>query len=294
MANFEWYRSFVVIYREGSVTAAARKRHLTQPALTQQLAGLEAEIGEPLFLRTPRRMVPTAAGELLYKQVAQAVDRLERTEGWLKGASRGSVVRLGAPAEYFHEQLLVRLPKDGAGQLLVTFGLTGDLLKGLLDQRLDVVIATQKIAMADIQYVRLGEETFRLVGAPGSRPPFARNDPESAKSGLAAMRWISYQLDLPLIRRFWAEAFGEKPAFSPSLVLPDLRSIKEAVVSGLGISVLPDYLVDRDLGEGRLEELWRPAKPVTNELWLAFRSVDGTDGVIQTWISRLTEKPSAG
>ena len=47
MANFEWYRSFVSIYREGLIPAAARARHMTQPALTQHLAGLEAELGKP-------------------------------------------------------------------------------------------------------------------------------------------------------------------------------------------------------------------------------------------------------
>ncbi len=51
MSDFEWFRSFVAIYRLGSVSMAAKYRMMTQPALSQHLANLEAEVGEPLFRR---------------------------------------------------------------------------------------------------------------------------------------------------------------------------------------------------------------------------------------------------
>lgn len=55
MVDFEWYRSFVSIYKHGSVSEAARTRMMTQPAMSQHLASLEAEVGEPLFTRAPRK-----------------------------------------------------------------------------------------------------------------------------------------------------------------------------------------------------------------------------------------------
>lgn len=77
MANFEWYRSFVAIYRLGSVSAAANERFLTQPAVSQQLQALENQVGSALFTRTPKKMVPTEVGKQLYIQVVQSVDSLE-------------------------------------------------------------------------------------------------------------------------------------------------------------------------------------------------------------------------
>jgi DNA-binding transcriptional LysR family regulator len=59
MVNLEWYRSFVQVYRVGTVSKAAESLHLTQPAVSQHVAGLEATLGTPLFQRMPRRMVPT-------------------------------------------------------------------------------------------------------------------------------------------------------------------------------------------------------------------------------------------
>lgn len=77
MIDFEWYRSFLAIYRIGTVTGAAEERGLTQPAVTQHLAALEAAVGAPLFARAGRRMLPTERGKALYTQTAQAVETLE-------------------------------------------------------------------------------------------------------------------------------------------------------------------------------------------------------------------------
>lgn len=83
MADFEWFRSFVAVYRSGSVSGAAAVRHLSQPAISQHIAALEAEVGAPLFERHPRGMVPTKRGNELYSQVAPAVDDRAHLERWL-------------------------------------------------------------------------------------------------------------------------------------------------------------------------------------------------------------------
>lgn len=84
MADFNWYRNFLAVYRAGSVSGAARQRNLTQPAVSQQLAALEASVGEALFVRTPRGMRPTERGNALYTQTVESLDRLERISRGLK------------------------------------------------------------------------------------------------------------------------------------------------------------------------------------------------------------------
>lgn len=63
MVNFEWYRSFIAIYKNNSVSQAAKIRIMTQPAMSQHLASLEAEVGEQLFTRASRKLVPTERGK---------------------------------------------------------------------------------------------------------------------------------------------------------------------------------------------------------------------------------------
>ena len=63
MAVSEWLRTFVAIYRSGSVSGGAEQRNLSQPAASQQLASLERRIGLPLFIRTPHGVEPTRRPE---------------------------------------------------------------------------------------------------------------------------------------------------------------------------------------------------------------------------------------
>jgi DNA-binding transcriptional LysR family regulator len=62
MVNLEWYRSFVEVYRVGTASGAAEVLHLTQPAVSQHLAALEAALGQPLFLRQIRSAVAAGFG----------------------------------------------------------------------------------------------------------------------------------------------------------------------------------------------------------------------------------------
>ena len=105
MATAEWLRTFVAIYRTGSVTEGAALRNLSQPAASQQLRSLERSVGTPLFVRTPHGVEPTRPGRELYVSVADALDRLEPVLD--RPRRRRSVrpvppaLRLGSSPEYF-------------------------------------------------------------------------------------------------------------------------------------------------------------------------------------------------
>ena len=59
---------FIAIVEEGSISAAAKQLHISQPPLSAQLRRLEEELGVPLIERGPRRVTPTEAGRALYRQ----------------------------------------------------------------------------------------------------------------------------------------------------------------------------------------------------------------------------------
>jgi len=265
----------VAIYRRGSVSAAAASRYMTQPALSQHLTALEAEVGEPLFRRTPRRMVPTERAKLLYAQIAQAVDRLERVDDAFKLPGRAPVLRLGGPSAFMHERVVPALP-ESPYRLILTFGETRPLLRLLQDGELDLLVATQHVASTGLVFSRLAVETFLPVGVrPLDMPPGAGK--EAIRAALEKERWIGYGSDLPMIRRYWMQAFGVRCAILPDYVAPDLRVIKVMVLRGLGVSVLPDYLIREELETGQLHVLHEPETPAVNELWLVRRSADSAD-----------------
>ena len=73
-------RSFLAVTREGNVTRAARRLHVSQPALSRQLSDLEKEFGCQLLVREARGVTLTEEGMLLRKRAEEIVGLAERTE----------------------------------------------------------------------------------------------------------------------------------------------------------------------------------------------------------------------
>ncbi|MBW4515253.1 MAG: LysR family transcriptional regulator [Timaviella obliquedivisa GSE-PSE-MK23-08B] len=275
MVNLEWYRSFVDVYRVGTVSGAAKALHLTQPAVSQHIAALESTLGMVLFQRMPRRMLPTEAGKRLYTRVVAAIEALESIPTKATFADAPLMIRLGTPTEFFSEYVLERLPKLENTLLVTQFGLVQDLIEQLLAKQIDCAIATQKIAKPELEYQLIFEEHFWLIGPPTAVVPQSLDptqmDLTALEQWLRSKAWIAYSEDLPIIRRFWRVVFGRRLDVNPQFIIPDLRSIREAIAQGLGYSILPDYLCTEWISDRQLTLVLQPTKAVTNSIWLAYR-----------------------
>src|SRR3546814_2839895 len=71
MLNLTHLRTLVAVVQEGHLTRAAERLHISQPAASHHLRSLEQQFGLPLFTRTPRGVVPTAAGLQISERAAQ-------------------------------------------------------------------------------------------------------------------------------------------------------------------------------------------------------------------------------
>lgn len=92
--DWDLYRSFGAVLREGSLSAAARALGLTQPTLTRHIDTLETALGLPLFTRSQRGLIPTEAARELAPyadNLAATVAALRRAAGGQGGAVRGAV-----------------------------------------------------------------------------------------------------------------------------------------------------------------------------------------------------------
>ena len=76
LPNVRHLSVFAAVARLGSVSAAARAAHLSQPAVTQAIASLEREFARPLFARTAQGMEPTEAGRLCAARIARVLQRM--------------------------------------------------------------------------------------------------------------------------------------------------------------------------------------------------------------------------
>ena len=96
--NFRRLQYFVKIVDVGSLTQAADILHVAQPALSQQLATLEAEVRQQLLVRTKRGVTPTAAGTALYRHAQLILRQVEQARADMKAGGTGAVGRgVGRP-----------------------------------------------------------------------------------------------------------------------------------------------------------------------------------------------------
>lgn len=81
--NLEWYRVFYWTAKLGGLTNAAKKLHITQPAVSHTLKQLELSLGGNLFIRSSRGVTLTPEGEVLYQFVEQAFQLIDQGENKL-------------------------------------------------------------------------------------------------------------------------------------------------------------------------------------------------------------------
>ncbi|MDQ0115585.1 LysR family transcriptional regulator [Paenibacillus harenae] len=269
MVDFEWYRSFIAIYRHHSVSEAAKTRMMTQPAMSQHLAALEAEVGEPLFARVSRRLVVTERGKELYSRLAPLMESLEEATADLKSASlpNSKVIRIGLPLEFFHELILPKLMHT-ALSIVTYFGTADQLIELLKEDQVDLIVTSKKYVVPGIEYEPFFVEAFAII-APEQHVVPELDSLKEKEEWLSSQKWISYGLELPIIRRLWREHFKRRPLIKPVNVIPNLHAIMRAVEMGTGISIIPTYMLKHSKASIQIvfDNLI-----VHNQLYIAYKS----------------------
>lgn len=270
MVDFEWYRSFIYIYKYNSVSQAAKTRIMTQPAMSQHLASLEAEVGEPLFFRTARKMVPTERGKELYSQLAPLIELLEETTLSFHSTSLPTLskIRIGSAIEYYYENILPQLSKYNT-YTVSYFGTADHLLELLKEDKVDIIITSQKYQTPGIEYLYLCDEEFVIV-APRELEIPENIELKTKEKWLLSQKWISYGLDLPIIRRLWREHFKERPIIKPNHIIPNLHLILHAIENSMGLSLIPTYILKKQMNEEKAKVIFKELK-INNQLYIAYK-----------------------
>lgn len=258
--NYHHLRLFHAIARDGSLTAAAGRLHLSQSALSTQLRALEAQLGHPLFDRQGRRLHLTEAGRIAL-DYAERVFRLgDELASTLQGrpAASGAVLRVGAlPTLSRNFQLEFLRPLVGRAdvELVVRSGTLRELLAQLEAHALDAVLtnaAVRRDARSDLHSHLLSEQPVSLVGRPrGAAAPFRFPD------GLRHEAVLLPSLDS-----------GIRVAFDRMLALAEIRPTILAEVDDMamlrllaresaGLTLVPPIVVRDELEAGILTEYCR-------------------------------------
>ncbi|MDR6867899.1 DNA-binding transcriptional LysR family regulator [Microbacterium resistens] len=290
MRDLDLLRTFLAVHRAGSLTAAAAELDLSQPAVSDRMARLEAELGEPLLVRSPRGVSLTPAGERLAARVAEPIDRLR--DAWAPTAEVTGTVRIGGASDVVASRIVPALAPLAAGGIRLDFslGLAPALLDDLAAGALDLVVSSIRPTVPALRSQGLIDEEFVLVGAPSlARTVDEARIRANPAEALAPLPLVVYDEELSIIRRYWRSQFGHRPANPVALVVPDLRAILAAVVAGAGIAAIPRYLAEPAILSGSVELLHRPEEPPINTLHLVIRAGTAITPATSAVIARLRD-----
>lgn len=145
-ASFDYYKTFYFVAKYKNFTRAANILLSSQPSVTRSMQNLESELGCRLFIRSHHGIVLTPEGELLYRYVAPACERILRGEEELGLALglHGGTVRVGATETALHclllDQLMLFQQEYPDVKIRISNGTTFNVLTDLKEGRIDMAV----------------------------------------------------------------------------------------------------------------------------------------------------------
>ena len=257
-------RTFTEVYRQRSISGAARKLDLTQPAVSQQIASLEATIGRPLFERHARGVLPTATADELATDIGDKLDNAEAALATARSRSTeiAGSVQIIAHSDFAAETIgpVLRTLLEAGVRVRLQIGDREKIRIMVAEGHCDLGFSALPINDARLRSETLHSETTVALASPEIAERIMTR--ESLSAALADEPVLAYNLAMPLISTWLEENQTEIGDVTPAVVSQDLRSLRSIMTSGFGWSVLPEYLCREQLTSGSLVEILPPiARP---------------------------------
>ncbi len=256
--------NFIAIVDCGSLTRAAERMHVAQPALSQQLAGLEATYGKQLVLRSRQGITVTPAGRALYRNAQTMLRQLKQMESDVKSAGDyiSGHVSVGLPVSCASIMTipLLRLVRERFPQILlqISENLSGLLGELILNNRLDMALLYGTHGSEGLTRKPLLLERLCLVCQPALAPAGADRETVS----------VSAMADVPLVLpshsnglRALVDAAFSRHGLKPRIVaeIDSLPSLRASAERGLAATILPrSAAIGTDIGALCIRDVVEP------------------------------------
>lgn len=258
--------AFNAVVRLRSVTKAAKELDLTQSTVSRLVKALEDQLGKELFTRKNMRLIPNSTAIRYQKDILQALEIIQRASTAVVVNPQGGTLSLAVLPTFATRWLGPRL-----GQFLKEHpGVAVNLSTRI--RRLDFEVEAFDAAIyfgagdwAGVRHLKLFDERVTACVSPEF---FAENE-------LGTLSEIG---DLPMLHlesrtTVWADWFksqGGVEQKATGMLMDQFSMVIQAAISGLGIALLPDYLAQIEISEGRLVPILKQAVPAHGAYWLVW------------------------
>src|SRR5688572_3729125 len=254
MEDLQRMAIFAAVVEGKSFSEAARRLGLSKSVVSKAVTQLERSLGARLLNRTTRAMSLTEAGSVFYAHCARIVEELEQARlavGQFQSRPHG-LLRISASVAFGTLHIAPALPQFLARYPEVRIDMViGDRLVDLAEERFDVAVRISKEPAPNLVARRLAAVNRKIVATPDY---FSRHGVPTTPAELASHNCLTYTHFNP--RDTWKLRGPEGDIAVPiqgNLRLNDDEALSEAVKGGLGVALLPTFIIGEDVQAGRLQ-----------------------------------------
>ncbi|WP_425046428.1 LysR family transcriptional regulator [Primorskyibacter sp. S87] len=273
-------RALEAVDRLGSASAAAEELSLTQGAVSRQLQALEAQMGVEMISRDRKKLSLTPAAQAYVAEIRQALGQIANASLRLQVAPLGGTLNLAILPAFGMRWLMPRLPEFSRLHPDVTLNMSTRLRPfNFGSEHFDAALHFGDPDWPGTDRMLLRNEQVLPVCAPGLLPDGLPVSPREL-------------LDLPLLHietrpSAWQDWFRlndiELPRPLTGTMYDQFATITHAAQHGLGIALMPDYLVEQDLATGRLVPACGPAVETGGSYYLVWPINKARDPALHTF-----------
>ncbi len=259
MLNLSQLQTFVTVAAEGSMTAAADKLFLTQPAVSQQMKNMEDDLGVELIVRGAKQIKMTAQGEILYEHAKKILSLAQMAEVSIKsiGAKLHGELRIGTLNSiglHLMSPVVSRLLKFNPDfKIKVDYAKGEDLVRDYKNNKLDVLVLPDvekhfKSSLPDAKSEILFHEEMWLVGSGKDEfyPPTIKLDE------IKKIPYVHFSNEFPDFDKELEKRLGTLPSVFES---SNVGTLKRVIEYGLGVGFLPSHSIKKQVRSGRLNHV---------------------------------------
>ena len=243
--------AFEASARNGSFTLAAQELNLTQGAISRQVSALEKQLGVVLFKRIQRSIKLTEAGEVYATEIVGALRTIRNASLNAMSDTQGKTLNLAILPTFGMRWLMPRFPDFLKKNPQITVNFTSKLSP--------FDFTSENLHCA----IHFGHPDW-----PGTEGTYLMSEeavPVAAPSfiGDHTIRRAEELTHLPLLHietrpQAWADWFkqnGLSPPTDTGMVLEQFSMVSQAAIAGMGVAILPHFLINSELERGELEIL---------------------------------------
>lgn len=244
-----WLRAFDASARHLNFTQAAVELSLTQAAISQQVKGLETQLGVNLFKRLPRGLELTEAGQAYIPAIHESIERMAAATDELFGQGRKRPITVRANLVFFTTWLAPRLERFRAAHPEIGLQFTSNIWRDERSTEADMEIRYGKGNWAGLRSVQLTHDDL----FPVCSPVLLNGNPPPTSPGALAADSLLHVIGYEEGWGYWLNKTGfEHVDASQGIQFDTLISALEMAVRGHGLALGRTSLVAEMLSNGRL------------------------------------------